>query len=140
MSEKMFKLEVITPDRVVYSSDRVVSVVVPGVEGYLGILANRAPLVTQLDIGAVEFRKPDGDRDYIAVGGGFMEAFENTVTILADSAELREEIDVERAERARARAQERIAARLPETDIDRAQTALKRALTRLHVAGRKDAL
>ncbi len=137
MSDRTFRLEVITPDRVVYSNDHVVSVVAPGVEGYLGALANRAPLVTQLDIGEIDFRKPDGDWDYIAVCGGFMEVFENTVTILAESAELCEEIDVERAERARDRARERIAAHLPETDIDRAQAALKRALTRLHVAHRR---
>ena len=137
MSDRTFKLEVITPDRVVYSNDHVVSVVAPGVEGYLGALANRAPIVTELDIGEIDFRKPDGDWDYIAVSGGFMEVFENHVTILAESAELYEEIDVARAERARDRAQERIASRPPDIDIDRAQAALKRALMRLHVAQRK---
>ena len=137
MPEKTFRLEVITPDRVVYSNDQVASVVAPGVEGYLGVLANRAPIVTRLDIGAVDFRRADGDWDYIAVGGGFMEVFENQVTILADSAELVEEIDVERAERARDRATQRLTSRTPEVDVERAQAALKRALTRLQVAGRK---
>jgi len=137
MPEKTFRLEVITPDRVVYSNDQVASVVAPGVEGYLGVLANRAPIVTRLDIGAVDFRRADGDWDYIAVGGGFMEVFENQVTILADSAELVEEIDVERAERARDRARQRLTSRTPEVDVERAQAALKRALTRLQVAGRK---
>ena len=134
MSERTFRLEVITPDRVVYSSDHVVSVVAPGVEGYLGALANRAPLVTQLDIGQIDFRKPDGDWDYIAVSGGFMEVFETQVTVLAESAELFTEIDVARAEQARDRAQERLASRAPDVDIERAQASLKRALTRLHVA------
>ncbi|MCX8052367.1 MAG: F0F1 ATP synthase subunit epsilon [Armatimonadetes bacterium] len=137
MSERTFKLEVVTPDRVVYSNDHVVSIIAPGVEGYLGALANRAPLVTQLDIGEIDFRKADGDWDYISVCGGFMEVFENRVTILAESAELCEEIDVERAERARDRALERIASHSPDIDIDRAQAALKRALTRLHVASRR---
>ena len=137
MSDKPFRLEVITPDRVVYSNDHVVSVIAPGIEGYLGALANRAPLVTELDVGEIDFRKPDGDRDYIAVSGGFMEVFENKVTVLAETAELFEEIDVERAERAVQRAQERLASHAPEIDIDRAQAALKRALMRLHVARRK---
>ena len=134
MPDKTFRLEVITPDRVVYSNDHVVSVVAPGVEGYLGALANRAPLVTELDVGEIDFRKPDGDWDYIAVTGGFMEVFENKATVLA---ELYEEIDVARAERARDRAQERLTSHAPEIDIDRAQAALKRALARLQVAQRK---
>ena len=137
MSERNFKLEVITPDRVVCSNDHVASVVAPGVEGYLGALANRAPLVTELDTGEIDFRKPDGDWEYIAVSGGFMEIFENKVTILAESAELFTEIDIARAERARDRAQERIASHASEIDIDRAQAALRRALTRLHVVSRK---
>ena len=137
MSERTFKLEVIAPDRVVFSDDHVVSVIAPGVEGYIGALANRAPIVTELDIGEIDFRKPDGDWDYIGVSGGFMEVFENKVTVLAESAELFTEINLVRAEQARDRAQERLASRAPEIDIDRAQAALKRALTRLHVAQRK---
>ncbi len=137
MSDRAFRLQVITPDRVVYSNDHVVSVIAPGVEGYLGALANRAPLMTELDVGEIDFRKADGDWDYIALSGGFMEVFENKVTVLAESAELLEEIDVERARQARDRAQERLTSRAPELDIDRAQVALKRALTRLRVAQRK---
>jgi len=137
MPDRTLKLEVITPDRVVYANDHVVSVIAPGVEGYLGALANRAPLLTALDVGEIDFRKTDGDWDYIALSGGFMEVFENKVTVLGETAELMEEIDVGRAEQARDRAKERLTTRAPELDIDRAQVALKRALTRLRVAQRK---
>ena len=137
MPDRTLKLEVITPDRVVYSNDHVVSVVAPGIEGYLGALANRAPFVTELGIGEIDLRKPDGDWDYIAVSGGFMEVYENKVTVLAETAELFEEIDVERAEKAKQRAEERIAAHTDDIDFDRAQAALRRALARLRVAQRR---
>jgi F-type H+-transporting ATPase subunit epsilon len=138
MSDRTLRLEVITPDRVVYSNDHVVSVIAPGVEGYLGVMANRAPILTALDIGEIDFRKPDGDWDYIAVCGGFIEVFENKVTVLAETAELYTEIDVDRAEKAKARAQEMMAAHAPEhVDFDRAQAALKRALVRLNIAHKK---
>ena len=116
-------------------SDRdIVSVVAPGSEGYLGVLANHAPVMTELTIGELDLRRGDGDSDAMALAGGFMEVFENTVTVLAERAELKGEIDIERAERAAQRAQERLAARGQEVDVERAQAALKRALNRLNVA------
>jgi F-type H+-transporting ATPase subunit epsilon len=136
MPDKTFKLEVITPDRVVFSEDDVTSVVAPGVEGYLGVLANHAPLMTALAIGHVDFRRADGSADEMAISGGFMEVFENTVTILAETAELASEIDLERAEAAVHRAEERIASHRPDIDMDRAQAALHRAMNRLNVARR----
>ncbi len=136
MPDKTFKLEVITPSRVVFSEDDVTSVVAPGVEGYLGVLANHAPLMTALAIGHIDFKRVDGSADEMAVSGGFMEVFENTVTVLAETAELKEEIDLERAERAVRRAEERIAAHGPDVDIDRASAALQRAINRLNVARR----
>jgi len=136
MADKAFKLEVITPDRVVLSERDVASVVAPGTVGYLGVLANHAPLMTSLSVGHIDIRRVDGSLDEMAVSGGFMEVFENTVTVLAETAELQSEIDLERAEQALHRAQERISSHTPDVDFDRAQAALKRALNRLHVAQR----
>lgn len=136
MPDKTFKLEVITPARVVFSKDDVTSVVAPGVEGYLGVLANHAPLMTALAIGHVDFKRVDGSDDEMAISGGFMEVFENTVTVLAETAELASEIDLQRAEAAVKRAEERVAAHSPDVDMDRAQAALHRAMNRLNVARR----
>ena len=139
MADKAFKLEVITSDRVVLSDRAIVSVVLPGSEGYLGVLANHAPLVTELKIGEIDIRRGDGTDDAMAVAGGFVEVLDNSVTVLADSAELRGEIDIERAEQALHRAEERLAARPPELDTERAEIALKRALNRLGVARQRHA-
>lgn len=140
MADRTFKLEVVTPDRVVLSDKDMVSVVVPGTEGYLGILADHAPLMSSLAIGELDFRRADGSHDIMAVAGGFMEVFENTVTVLAESAELGEEIDLARAEAAVRRAEERISARAAEIDMDRAAIALKRAVNRLSVARHRQGL
>lgn len=137
MAEKTFRFELITPDRVALSDDRVVSLVAPGVMGYIGILANHAALATELGIGELDIRRADGSVEAVAVAGGFMEVFENTVTVLADCAELACEIDVERAEEALHRAEERLASHAPEVDIDRAHLALARAMNRLRVARRR---
>lgn len=134
MPEKTFKLEVVTPDRVVLSDDEIVSVTAPGSEGYLGMLANHAPMMTQLKIGKLDFRRADETSGSMAISGGFLEVFENGVTVLAESAELAEEIDVSRAEQAKTRAEERLASSGSDTDVERAQTALQRAMNRLHVA------
>lgn len=139
MADKAFKLEVITPDRVVLSDRTIVSVVLPGSEGYLGVLGNHAPLVTELAIGEIDFRRADGTDDAMAVAGGFVEVLDNSVTVLADSAELRGEIDIERAEQALHRAEERLATRPPDLDTERAEIALKRALNRLGVARQRHA-
>jgi len=136
MPEKTFKLDVITPDRVVISADDVTSVVAPGVEGYLGVLANHSPLMTALKIGRLNFKRADGSVKEMAISGGFMEVHNNTVTVLAEAAEQAEEIDLERAERAAKRAEERLSTRDKNIDIERAQAALQRALNRLEVARR----
>ncbi len=134
MPEKTFKLEVVTPDRVVLSDEEIVSVTAPGSEGYFGMLANHAPMMTQLKIGKLEYRRADDSTGSMAISGGFLEVFENAVTVLAESAELAEEIDVDRAEEAKARAEERIAAHAEDVDFDRAQAALQRAINRIRVA------
>ena len=134
MSDKPFKLEVITPDRMVLSETETVSVVLPGSLGYLGVLANHAPLMTELTIGELDFHRADGSTDIMAVSGGFIEVFDNVVTVLAENAELAGEINVERAEKAADRARQRMDEHEPSMDFDRAAIALKKALNRLGVA------
>ena len=134
MPDKTFALEVITPDRRVFSDDQIVSVTLPGIVGYFGVLANHEPLMTALAIGELVYRRADGSVDAMALTGGFVEVFDNKVTVLADVAEKREEIDLERAERAVRRAEERIASRTQDMDLERARIALMRAINRLNVA------
>lgn len=136
MAEKTFTLEVITPDRVVIRDHDVVSVVLPGTEGYFGVMANHAPFMSSLTIGEIDYRKADGDEDAIAVCNGFVEIADNKVTVLADSAETCHDINIERAEAAVHRAEERLAHHPPNIDIERAEAALKRAINRLRVARR----
>ncbi|RDV84510.1 F0F1 ATP synthase subunit epsilon [Ammonifex thiophilus] len=129
MAEKLQKLVVVTPARVVFT-DEVRMVVARGVEGELGILPDHAPLITRLKTDVVRIQK-DGQWRVMAVSNGFLEVKNNQVTILADAAELAEEIDVERARRAKERAEERLRARTPDIDVARAEAALMRALARL---------
>ena len=133
MPEKTFKVEIVTPEGVVLSQDAV-SVAVPAVEGLLGVLADHAPLMAELTVGEIWIRDADGEVTRLAASGGFMEVRENTVRILADTAERAEEIDIARAEEARRRAEERLRSRAAGIDHARAEAALKRALVRLRVA------
>ncbi|TJY41890.1 F0F1 ATP synthase subunit epsilon [Cohnella pontilimi] len=127
------RLEIVTPERKVYEED-VNMVVVKGVAGELGILPNHIPLVTPLKIAPVKAKK-DGKDEYIAVHGGFMEVRKDKVVILAEAAELGQDIDVIRAREAKERAERRLADRASELDIRRAELALQRATSRLTVAG-----
>lgn len=130
----VFKLEVITAERVVFS-DEVDVVVAWGVKGQLGILPHHAPLMTTLRPGDLLIRK-GGEEHYLAVSGGFLEVRPDKVIILADACERAEEIDVARAEAARRRAEETLRAGGPEMDKATAEAALRRALARLKVAER----
>ena len=136
MPEHTFQLEVITPDRVVLSDSEIVSVVAPGSQGYFGVMANHAPMMTELKIGKLDFRRADSTSGAMAISGGFLEVFEDKVSVLAESAELAHEIDIDRAEQAKKRAQERLAEAGPDVDATRAEAALLRAINRLQVAGR----
>jgi len=156
-----FQLQVLTPTRKLFDA-RVESIVAPGIEGYVGILAHHAPLITALRPGrltvrfaaepapvaaeaagtavraageTVEARTPTfAGTQIFCVSGGFLEVSGNRAIILADAIEAPREIDVERARRAAERARERIRAGSPEWDVDRAVAALERALSRLKVA------
>ena len=126
------RLEVVTPERMLVRED-VDEVVVPGEEGYLGVLPGHTPLLAALTVGELWYRKGQ-DRTYLAIAGGFAEVLPDRVTILAQIAERAEEIDVPRAEAARRRAEERIGRH--EIDFERARLALAKALVRLQVSSR----
>src|SRR3990170_6186718 len=129
------RLEIVTAERTVYS-DEVDLVVAPGIEGELGILPHHAPLLTALQPGELRIKK-DGEEESMAVTGGFLEVRRDRVIILADAAERVEEIDIERAEAARRRAEERLRTRGEGVDVAGAEAAMKRALMRLKVARRR---
>ncbi|MGQ7277705.1 MULTISPECIES: F0F1 ATP synthase subunit epsilon [Brevibacillus] len=125
-------VEVVTPERVVYSGEASM-VIARGVQGDLGILPNHMPLVTPLKIAPVRI-KTEGEKEIrMAVSGGFMEVRGDKVTILAETAELPEDIDVERAKAAKERAEKRLIDKHPDLDIRRAERALQRAMARLDV-------
>ncbi len=136
MANKL-NLEVVTPRKLVVS-DEVDLCTVPGTEGVFGVMANHAPILSTLNIGPMHYNK-DGDTVRLAVSGGFVEVSNNKMTVLAEAAEVSEEIDVERALRAKERAEKRIQeAKAGREDIDmaRAMAAMARATARLKVAGK----
>ncbi|NQT04842.1 MAG: F0F1 ATP synthase subunit epsilon [Dehalococcoidia bacterium] len=127
------KLDVVTAERMVYSDD-VDMVVAPGFEGQLGILPHHTPLMTTLLPGELRVKK-GGEEVSLVISGGFLEVRPDKVVVLADTAERADEIDVERAEAARKRAQERLSQQ-SELGVDgaRAEASLRRSLARLRVA------
>ena len=128
-------LEIITAERQVYS-DEVDMVIAPGFDGQLGILPMHAPLMTMLKPGELTVRK-DGENMYVAVSGGFMEVLGNKVSVLADACERSDEIDEQRAEQAVQRAQERLANRGSDMELERAVSALRRAQVRVDLVRRR---
>jgi len=129
-----FSLRVISPERVIFEGD-VEAVYAPAIEGEFGVLAGHAPYLAQLKIGGVRILQ-DNKWLYAAISGGFSEVDYNSMKILAEAAELSQEIDVERATRARRRAEEALKARdqLEEQEIALTMAALERALNRLRIA------
>ena len=135
----MFRLSIVTPEKVAYDQE-IRSLVVPGVDGYLGILSQHAPLITALKPGRIEFRDADDKYHLMAVSNGFLEVSNNVATVLADAVELADEIDIERAQSA----YERVRAELAElrkkgsaarTDVASAEAALERANARIRIHG-----
>ena len=130
---KEIRLDIVTPERLV-AHDSVSAVTIPGKNGYLGVLPGHAPLLTELMSGLVVYQR-DGVFHHLAVTWGFAEVLPDRVIILVRTAERSEEIDVERAERARQRAEERLKrVSDPTVDFERARAALARALARLEAA------
>jgi F-type H+-transporting ATPase subunit epsilon len=128
-------LEIVTAEELVYSEEIDV-LVAPGIDGELGILPRHAPLLTALKPGEIRVVK-DGEETFMAVSAGFMEVLGNKVTILADTAERVEDIDVGRAEEALRLAEERVEARASDMDLERALSSIRRSQARLKVARRR---
>jgi len=132
---KTIKVSVVTPDGPVYESD-VEMVSTKAQSGELGILPGHIPMVAPLQIGAVRL-KTDGKTELVAVSGGFLEVRPEQVTILAQSAEQSDEIDIDRAIRAKERAEKRLQVQKQDNvDFKRAELALQRALNRINVSER----
>jgi F-type H+-transporting ATPase subunit epsilon len=129
-----FRLRIVTPYREVVMED-VSEAQIPGREGYLGVLPGHAPLISELKVGEVSYKR-GGKSTHLAVSGGFVEVLPDQVTILAETAERSEEIDVARAKAAKEQAEKLLHAARPETDLDLATVALERALVRLQVAAK----
>ncbi len=129
-------LTVVTPEREVLCVEDIDIVVAPGTDGELGLLPRHAPLVTQLQAGTLRYRS-GSDENFLTIIGGFLQVMGDTVTVLADGSERSEEIDVERAERARAEAERELQQADTSGDdatVIRARLALLRALARIRTA------
>jgi F-type H+-transporting ATPase subunit epsilon len=130
-----FQLEIVTPEKMVVR-DSAEEVQIPGKNGYLGVLPGHAPLITELSSGELSYRTGSQTHRF-AVAWGFAEVLPDKVTILAETAERAEEIDVQRAQREKERAEEHLASGATEEDFTKAEAELKRAETRLEVAQHK---
>jgi F-type H+-transporting ATPase subunit epsilon len=128
------ELRIVTPDKLIVR-EQVDEVEVPGAEGYFGVLPGHTPLLAALTVGELWYRK-GAEKTYVSIAFGFAEVLPESVTILAQLAERAEDIDVARAEQARKRAQERLAAPASDIDYERARVALMKAMSRLQVSSR----
>jgi len=135
MADKTFNLQIISPTRIFFDGD-VDMVEMKTTEGEIGVLAGHIPLTAILEPGVLRIRQQDGTKE-AALHDGFVEIQKDKVTVLAESCEWPDEIDMERANEARERAENRIRSGRTDVDMVRAELALKKALTRINLAGRK---
>jgi F-type H+-transporting ATPase subunit epsilon len=131
-----FQLEIVTPEKMVVR-DNAESVQIPGLDGYLGILPGHAPLITELGAGEIIYRA-NGQTHSFCVAWGFAEVLQDRVTVLAETVERCDEIDVSRAQRALARAEESLRSAQTPDDFSRATGKLRVAQARIEVAQKKD--
>ncbi len=124
------KLEIVTPEKQIVNEDARI-VMAPGILGEFGVLSGHTPFMTALKVGALKYVDESGTERFVFVNSGFAEALPNKVTVLAESAERRKDIDPERAQAAHERALKRIESHGKDIDIIRAKAALDRALYRL---------
>ena len=130
-------LEIVTPERLAYS-DTVDAVNLPGIEGELGVLPHHAPLVSMLGVGELRIRK-GGAEESFAIVGGFLQVRPDKVVVMAETADMASEIDLEKAQQARREAEQALegAARSDAVDLSAARAALQQALLRIRVAERR---
>ena len=131
MLNRSFRVEIRTPEQLIYEGD-VTSIRAPGVEGNFEILAGHLPFLTALDIGEIRIRESESPQ-LMAISGGVFEVLRTGVTALVETAEWASEIDMERAENARDRAQAQLAANAPDLNRPRAEASLARAQNRIKV-------
>jgi len=128
----VLNLEVVTPAKVLLKEE-IMSLIVPATEGYLGVLFNHAPLITGLKPGIIKYRQGE-ELNVLSISKGFMEVADNVVTILVDTAEKPEDVDVDRAKAAKERAAKRLHEHHPGIDVQRAEVALYKAIARIEAA------
>jgi F-type H+-transporting ATPase subunit epsilon len=129
-----FQFEIVTPEKLVASGEAE-EMQIPAKNGYIGVLPQHAPLITELSVGEITYRL-GAKTERLAVAWGFAEVLPDKVTVLAETAERAADIDVERAQRSRQQAEEHLRSAHSESDVERASSALKRAETRIEVAGK----
>lgn len=134
MKENFFKLEIITPFKIIYQH-QVRHIRAPGTEGYFGIMAGHEPFITTLKVGEIKVDL-ENETKYFATSGGTIEVLPHTTTILVETAEEASTIDVERSIYAKDRAERRLREKAPDTDLERAKQALIRAMNRLKISKR----
>lgn len=126
------RLEVVTPEKSVVSESAQI-VMAPGSLGEFGVLAGHTPFLTTLKTGSLKYKDADGKERFVFISSGFAEALPDRVTVLAESAERRSEIDLSRAKAAAERAEQRLQSKDPNVDYVRAKAALLRAISRLQL-------
>ncbi|MFA5832937.1 MAG: F0F1 ATP synthase subunit epsilon [Bacteroidota bacterium] len=136
MADKKFQLDIVTPAKTVFTGE-VQSFTAPGVIGNFQVLFNHAPLLSAIGIGEIKVTDVVGKVSRFATTGGFVEVKSNKVIVLAESAESEEEINIERAEKSKQRANDRLTKKQSDTDVERARVALNRAINRLKIASKK---
>ncbi len=138
MADKHIRLEVVTPERIVVD-EPVQIVMAPGILGEFGVLSGHTPFLTTLKVGMLHYDDAGGNERFVFINGGFAEALADKVTVLAESAEKRQNIDKERAQASMDRAEKRLSEQSEEIDLDylRAKAALERAVNRLKILGTK---
>jgi F-type H+-transporting ATPase subunit epsilon len=129
----VFKLSIVSPERILFEEE-IESLVVPGSEGYLGVLSHHAPLIAGLKVGKITLRNQENVEKTLAISGGFIEVSDNQATILADSVEFVDEIDLSRAESRLQRAQELLNMEVSDQERLRAQHSLEKARNRIKLA------
>ncbi len=129
----MFHLSIVTPEKIFYEGE-VSSIIVPGSEGYLGVLTDHAPLITAIIPGKLTLKDKSNQEIIMSVSFGFFEVSSNHATILADSVEFASDIDIERAKKDLERAKKRLADSAGDIDLPRARRALERAQNRIRIA------
>ena len=127
------RLEVVTPEKSVVSENAQI-VMAPGSLGEFGVLSGHTPFLTTLKVGALKYKDEGGTERFVFISSGFAEALPDRVTVLAESAERRKDIDIARAKDAAKRAEERLHSKAGDIDLIRAEAALRRAISRIQLA------